>query len=64
MELRYEFVPMSEGNYQVRLCGDFVCYSNHTNEKGIDQELKELGFESRGEFLNECEIERQRRSLY
>ena len=64
MELKYEFEPMSDGSYQVRLCGEFVCYSNHKSEEGIDQALNEMGYKSRGEFLNECEEERQRRSLY
>jgi NADH:ubiquinone oxidoreductase subunit E len=63
MELEYVFEPMSEGKYQVRLCGEFVCYSNHTSSEGIDQALKEMGYITRGEFLNECEEERQRRSL-
>jgi NADH:ubiquinone oxidoreductase subunit E len=63
LELKYVFQPMSDGKYQVKLCGEFVCYSNHTDEEGIDQVLKEMGYASRGEFLNESEEERKRRSL-
>lgn len=50
--MEYVFEKMSNGKYQVRLCGEFVCYSNHTNEKGIDEALKEMGYESREDFLN------------
>lgn len=51
LELEYTFEKMSDGDYQVRLCGEFVCYSNHTSEEGIDEALKEMGFNSRQEFL-------------
>jgi hypothetical protein len=51
MELTYTFEKMSNGNYQVRLCGEFVCYSNHTSEEGIDQAIIEMGYESRKDFL-------------
>lgn len=54
MDLKYTFEKRSDDDYQVRLCGEFVCYSNHTSEEGIDQALKEMGFNSRQEFLNDC----------
>lgn len=52
--MNYVFEKMSDGNYQVRIKGEFVCYSNHTSEEGIDQALKEMGYESREEFLKRC----------
>ena len=50
-DLEYDFEPMRDGNYQVRLRGVFVCYSNHTDPEGIDQVLKEYGWNSREEFI-------------
>ena len=32
----YTFEKKSNGDYEVKLNGKFVCYSNHTDEKGID----------------------------
>lgn len=52
--MKYTFEKTSDGNYQVRLRGEFVCYSNHTDERGIDIVLKEIGFETREEFLEQC----------
>lgn len=54
MSLEYEFEKMGEGKYQVRLCGEFVCYSNHKSSEGIDHALKEMGFNSRKDFLDAC----------
>lgn len=52
MDLEYVFEPMYGGGYQVRLCGEFVCYSTHTDPKGIDKVLKEeYGCNSRKELL-------------
>jgi hypothetical protein len=51
MNLNYVFEKRSDGSYQVRLCGEFVCYSNHTSEDGIDQALIEMGYKSREDFL-------------
>jgi hypothetical protein len=57
MGLNYTFEKMSDGNYQVRLKGEFVCYSNHIREEGVDEALKEMGYESREEFLKYCQEE-------
>jgi hypothetical protein len=57
MVLQYVFEKMSDGNYQVRLKGEFVCYSNHNNPKGIDEALKEMGYKSREDFLKYCSEE-------
>ena len=51
MELKYEFKEMIDGDFEVSMCGEFVCYSNHTDEKGIDESLKHMGFETRIDFL-------------
>lgn len=53
-DLEYVFEPMSNGQYQVRLAGMFVCYSTHTGEKSVDRYLKSEGFESRQEYFNAC----------
>jgi hypothetical protein len=53
-ELNYKFEKMSDGKYQVRLCGEFVCYCNHTNETIVDGVLFEMGYKSRQDYLNEC----------
>jgi hypothetical protein len=49
--MRYVFEKMGEGKYQVRLNGEFVCYSNHTDPEGIDQVLQEYGYSSRKQFV-------------
>jgi hypothetical protein len=54
MSLNYTFEPMSNGSYQVRLCGEFVCYSNHRKEQDIDLFLKQEGYETRKEFFDAC----------
>jgi|tagenome__1003787_1003787.scaffolds.fasta_scaffold14645269_1 hypothetical protein len=54
LEIDYVFEQMGEGKYQVRLCGEFVCYSNHKSSEGIDHTLKEMGYVSRKDFLNNC----------
>lgn len=54
MELTYSFEKMSNGMFQVRLCGEFVCYSTHTNETGIDDYLKAEGYSNRKEYLDVC----------
>ena len=53
MGLNYTFEEMSDRCYQVRLNGEFVCFSNHKSAEGIDQALKEKGYESREDFLND-----------
>lgn len=53
MLMDYLFEKMADERYQVRLCGEFVCYSTHTDETKIDLELKEMGFHSRQDFLDE-----------
>jgi len=53
-DLKYEFEEISKGDYQVRLKGEFVCYSNHKNARGIDNALKNMGYDSREDFLKEC----------
>lgn len=50
-DLKYVFEKMSDGNYEVRLCEAFVCYSDDTNEEKIDEVLDELGFPSREFFV-------------
>lgn len=52
--MNYKFERMYDGKYQVRLQGEFVCYSNHKDEKLIDCELKDRGFKSRLEFWKYC----------
>jgi hypothetical protein len=54
MNLHYEFEPMGEGKWQVRLEGEFIAYTNHTDEHEVDQYLREEGFNSRQEFLDYC----------
>lgn len=51
INMKYTFEKMIDGDYQVRLNGLFVCYSNHRDAKGIDEGLKEMGFNSREEFF-------------
>lgn len=50
--MRYAFEKMGDGEYQVRLNGQFVCYSNHTDPEGIDQALEENGYISRKDFYD------------
>ena len=57
LNINYTFEKTSNGNYQVRLCGEFVCFSNHTDEKIIDIALKDQDFETREEFLKYCHEE-------
>lgn len=54
MELSYTFEPMSNGMYQVRLNGCFVCYSTHTDENKIDDFLRIEGYKNREEFFEDC----------
>ncbi|QQO41041.1 hypothetical protein 015DV002_87 [Bacillus phage 015DV002] len=51
LNMEYTFEKMLDGDYQVRLNGEFVCYSNHRDAEGIDKGLKEMGFNSREEFF-------------
>lgn len=51
--LAYTFEKMWNGQYQVRLLGEFICYSPETNEEAIDQFLRDKGYVSRRDFLNE-----------
>ena len=54
MTMDYVFEKMSNGAYQVRLCGEFICFSMDTDEKQIDEVLKYYGYESREDFLKNC----------
>lgn len=54
MELIYTFEPMSNGMFQVRLQGEFVCYSTHTDENNIDRFLRDEGYESRKDYFDAC----------
>jgi hypothetical protein len=51
LELKYTFEKMFNGKFQVRLYGEFVCFSDSTDENKIDVKLKESGYESRNDFL-------------
>jgi hypothetical protein len=52
LNLNYVFEKMSPGNYQVRLCGEFIAYTNHKDPLAVDLYLNELGYASREEYLN------------
>lgn len=52
MELEYTFEKMLGGRYQVRLQGEFICYTDKQDSKYVDDILKEVGFNSREEYLN------------
>lgn len=56
---KYEFEPMHDETYQVRLQGEFVCYTNKKSEQVIDAYLKRQGFESRTHYLDACREERE-----
>jgi hypothetical protein len=62
MDLDYVFERMYSGHhmYQVRLNGEFVCYSNEKNPEDIDKQLKENGFDSREDFLEYCAEENKK----
>ncbi|MEM5592880.1 hypothetical protein AAHH67_15935 [Niallia circulans] len=49
--LAYRFEEMHDGTYQVRLNGEFVCYTIFKEPKYIDHLLKEDGFDSREDYL-------------
>lgn len=50
--LAYKFEPMIDGMYQVRLNGEFVCYSEDEDSAAVDQYLLETGFASRLDYLS------------
>jgi NADH:ubiquinone oxidoreductase subunit E len=54
MSLEYEFELMSDGKYQVRLCGEFVCYTTNPSEDYVDEILWVNGYKSRQSFLDDC----------
>jgi hypothetical protein len=54
MNFTYDFEPMENGMYQVRLCGMFVCYSFDKNERGVDEYLKREGYYSRKDYFQAC----------
>jgi hypothetical protein len=49
--LRYDFEHMYDGRYQVRLNGEFVCYTDNRNSDEVDKFLKDNGFDSRIDYL-------------
>lgn len=54
LALDYTFEKMSEYLYQVRLCGEFVCYSHNRSDKEVDEYLHEMGHATREDFLHAC----------
>lgn len=51
MELKYTFEKKVNGKFEVQLYGEFVCISKSTDENEADEKLKEMGYESRNDFL-------------
>lgn len=49
--LAYKFEPMVDGMYQVRLNGEFVCYSENEDSAAVDNYLFETGFTNRVDYL-------------
>ncbi len=54
MDLVYTFEPMSNGMFQVRMNGSFVCYSHDNDENGVDEYLKREGYKSRNDYWMAC----------
>jgi hypothetical protein len=52
VNMEYNFEKMSNGKYQVRLAGEFVCYAVTTDPDYVDEKLMQYGFNSREEFFN------------
>jgi hypothetical protein len=49
---RYSYEKLAEKEqYQVRLRGEFACYVDKKDAKIVDEYLRELGYESRDDFL-------------
>ena len=61
MEPTYTFEEMfnHEHRYQVRLNGEFVCYTSIKSVDLVDQELQKAGFKSRQDFLDHCNEQNQ-----
>lgn len=53
----YEFETRNDGTYQVRLQGEFVCYTNKKSNRLVDSFLKREGYESRIHYLDACREE-------
>jgi hypothetical protein len=51
MDLEYTFEKMSDGRFQVRLKGEYICYSKIKDVEFVDKTLKELGYKSKEDFL-------------
>ena len=50
--MKYTFEKTSQGDFQVRLNGEFITYSDEMNPAIVDERLKENGFNSREEYFN------------
>ena len=50
--MNYSFEKTSNGDYQVRLNGEFITYVDEKNPKLVDERLKENGFNTREEYFN------------
>lgn len=51
-ELEYEFEPMDDGRFQVRLQGEFITYTDHQDPEKVDALLAANDWESREQYLN------------
>ena len=54
MDLEYTFEPMGNSKFQVRLKGEFICYTDNKDSVYVDNYLKQYGFNSREEYLKYC----------
>lgn len=64
--LRYSFEKVHgrfPTDYQVRLNGEFVMYTDQNNSAAVDKELEHEGFTSRREVLDYIVEERAKKSL-
>lgn len=60
--MKYTFEKRADGDYQVRLKGQFVMYSATKDSKHIDNVLKADGFNTREEYF-EFSVEQSLASL-
>lgn len=51
--MEYTFEKMFDGRYQVRLGGEFVCYTVTTDPDYVDEKLFKFGYYSREEFFQD-----------
>lgn len=51
-EVEYTFEKMLGGAFQVRLQGEFVCFTHEKSSERVDEILEEIGFSSRQDFLD------------